>query len=157
MKNIYRVMAIASIFCLFSSTGHAAAKKRWVSNPGLNTPDYYQPPPGRPMPPPHGHPVYPSYPGHPPYPPRPPHRPPPPPQHGVSIYYQAPQTVQYQSNQTTWINGQPVSQQSSNSTEIYSSSYQVITNWRSVGLPAPPQGMYWIYDQGRYMLKNTKQ
>ncbi|RKG32438.1 RcnB family protein [Acinetobacter tianfuensis] len=90
-------------------------------------------PPVRPYPPVHSH------------PPHPPVRPYPP-QNGVHIYYRAPSTVTYSSNSYGWVNGEP-----SNSS-ISSSTHVVISDWRRLGLPDPPEGMYWIFENGRYVL-----
>lgn len=106
----------------------------------------------------------PSYPGHapslnggydsrPPMP-RPPHggypphggHPPPPPPPGINIVYQAPSYQSIHHETTTWVNGDP------DVANISSSRYVLVTNWQDLGLPAPPNGMFWIYEDGRYML-----
>lgn len=79
----------------------------------------------------------PSYPSR-PYPPYP--------QSGVSIHYQAPTTIIQNSQSYSWVNGDP------NVAHIESSTHMVITDWRRLGLPAPPSGMYWILENGRYIL-----
>ena len=87
--------------------------------------------PSRPMP---------SYPSH------PPHGGYPPIQNGVSIQYHAPTTITQNSQSYSWVNGDP------NTARIESSNSILITDWRRLGLPAPPTGMYWIYEHGRYVL-----
>lgn len=72
-----------------------------------------------------------------------------PPQHGspnVNVIFQAPTYVQSQHNTYTWVNGDP------NVAHIQSSRYVMVTDWRRLGLPAPPHGMYWIFEDGRYAL-----
>ena len=44
------------------------------------------------------------------------------------------------------LNGDP------NVARIESSRYSVISDWQRLGLPAPPRGSYWIYENGRYVL-----
>ena len=82
----------------------------------------------------------PSYPSH------PPHGGYPPIQNGVSIQYHAPTTITQNSQSYSWVNGDP------NVARIESSNSVLITDWRRLGLPAPPTGMYWIYEHGRYVL-----
>ena len=65
---------------------------------------------------------------------------------GINIQYNAPSTVQYNHQSYSWVNGEP------SSAHIESSTYQVVTNWQHLGLPAPPRGMYWIFEDGRYVL-----
>ncbi len=79
----------------------------------------------------------PSYPPHGGYPPI---------QNGVSIQYHAPTTITQNSQSYSWVNGDP------NVARIESSNSILITDWRRLGLPAPPTGMYWIYEHGRYVL-----
>ena len=67
-------------------------------------------------------------------------------QNGVSIQYSAPTTITHNSQSYSWVNGDP------NTARIESSSYTLITDWQRLGLPAPPNGMYWIYEHGRYVL-----
>lgn len=67
-------------------------------------------------------------------------------QNGVSIQYQAPTTITQNSQSYHWVNGDP------NTARIESSSGVLITDWRRLGLPAPPTGTYWVYEQGRYVL-----
>ena len=73
--------------------------------------------------------------------PRPPHH-----QPHLQVIYQAPTYVQYHQNTYTWVNGDP------NVAQIHHAQREVITDWRRVGLPAPPHGMYWIFENGRYSL-----
>lgn len=108
---------------------------------------YDQHRPVRPLPPPHGHyptrpPIYPSAPVNPTMADR---------GHismksGFNVQYQAPTTVYYNHQQYSWVNGDP------NVASIQSSTQHVIQDWRGYGLPAPPTGMYWIFDSGRYVL-----
>ena len=79
----------------------------------------------------------PSYPPHGGYPPI---------QSGVSIQYHAPTTITQNSQSYSWVNGDP------NTARIESSSYTLITDWKRLGLPAPPNGTYWIFENGRYVL-----
>ena len=65
---------------------------------------------------------------------------------GISIQYQAPTTITQNSQSYSWVNGDP------NVAHIESSTHVVITDWRRLGLPAPPNGMYWILENGRYIL-----
>jgi nickel/cobalt homeostasis protein len=89
-----------------------------------------------------------TYPQNRPYPPRPPHGVYPPASHGgVSFNYQAPSYTTYNHQTYTWVNGDP------NVAQIKSSEYIVIADWRKLGLPAPPDGMHWIYEEGRYILQ----
>ena len=74
--------------------------------------------------------------------PRPPHHQAP----HVQVIYQAPTYVQYHQNTYTWVNGD------SNVAQIHHVQREVITDWRRAGLPAPPHGMYWIFENGRYSL-----
>lgn len=86
-----------------------------------------------------------------PRPPYPPHQNRPPAySNGLSIMYQAPSSTTYNQNTYMWVNGDP------NVAKIETSSYEVITNWQGLGLPAPPQGMYWIFENGRYALVPIK-
>lgn len=67
-------------------------------------------------------------------------------QNGIGIQYSAPTTITHNSQSYSWVNGDP------NTARIESSSYTLITDWQRLGLPAPPNGMYWIYEHGRYVL-----
>ena len=64
---------------------------------------------------------------------------------GISIQYQAPTTITQNSQSYSWVNGDP------NSARIESSSYSVVTDWQNLGLPAPPKGTYWVYQNGHYV------
>ena len=81
-----------------------------------------------------------------PTPSHPPHGGYPPIQNGVNIQYHAPTTITQNSQSYSWVNGDP------NTARIESSNSILITDWRRLGLPAPPTGMYWIYEHGRYVL-----
>ena len=130
------IVAVVGAVMFYPSLANAEAKKRWVSNPGLNTPDYNQSLPLRPR---SFHPPrYPNY----------------PPQSGIYIHYRAPQTVQHHRQQQVWINGELVEQRFDQGSQFYSANFEVISNWRAVGLPAPPHGMFWISSGGRYMLQS---
>ncbi|MEG1707897.1 MAG: RcnB family protein, partial [Acinetobacter sp.] len=67
-------------------------------------------------------------------------------QNGVSIQYQAPTIINQHSQSYHWVNGDP------NTARIESSNAILITDWQRLGLPAPPTGTYWTYEQGRYVL-----
>lgn len=81
-----------------------------------------------------------------PYPPRPRPNYSPTIQNGVSIQYQAPTIINQHSQSYHWVNGDP------NTARIESSNAILITDWQRLGLPAPPTGTYWTYEQGRYVL-----
>ena len=74
---------------------------------------------------------------------KPQHRPP-------SRPHYAPQPPHSQRPYYSWVNGDP------NVVHIESSRYTVITEWQRLGLPAPPRGSYWIYENGRYVLMNNR-
>jgi len=84
---------------------------------------------------------YPNYPQHPSH-----HQNYPTIQNGVSIQYQAPTTITQNSQSYSWVNGDP------RTARIESSSTTFISDWERLGLPAPPTGTYWIYENGRYVL-----
>ena len=69
---------------------------------------------------------------------------------GISIQYQAPTTITQYSQSYSWVNGDP------NSARIESSSYSVVTDWQNLGLPAPPKGTYWVYQNGHYVLMSNR-
>lgn len=71
-------------------------------------------------------------------------------QNGVSLRYQAPTTIYQNSNSYSWVNGDP------NQAQIESSRYVLINDWRRLGLPDPPVGMHWIFENGRYVLVNNQ-
>lgn len=136
MKKILLTTAIM----LMGASAPVFADNNWSNYRGVDTSKQHRPPP-----PPHGGypnqqrpPVYPNQPRPPVYPY--------PPQNGISIHYTAPSTVQYSSNSYSWVNGEP------SSSSISSSTYVVVSDWQHLGLPAPPQGMYWIMENGRYIL-----
>ena len=81
-----------------------------------------------------------------PYPPRPRPNYSPTIPNGVSIQYQAPTIINQHSQSYHWVNGDP------NTARIESSNAILITDWQRLGLPAPPTGTYWTYEQGRYVL-----
>ena len=68
----------------------------------------------------------------------------------ISIQYQAPTTITQNSQSYSWVNGDP------NSARIESSSYSVVTDWQNLGLPAPPKGTYWVYQNGHYVLMSNR-
>ena len=140
--------AAAVMLALFSAG--AFADSRWSNYqgadakrpPAVNRPNYPQHGPNYPQHYPNYPQHYPNYPHRPPYP----NRPYPPVQNGVSIHYQAPTTIIQNSQSYSWVNGDPAH------ASISSSTYMVITDWRRLGLPPPPQDMYWIMENGRYIL-----
>ena len=69
---------------------------------------------------------------------------------GISIQYQAPTTITQNSQSYSWVNGDP------NSARIESSSYSLVTDWQNLGLPAPPKGTYWVYQNGHYVLMSNR-
>lgn len=69
---------------------------------------------------------------------------------GISIQYQAPTTITQNSQSYSWVNGDP------NSARIESSSYSMVTDWQNLGLPAPPKGTYWVYQNGHYVLMSNR-
>ena len=145
-----RIVLSNAIFAalLLGASAQSMAGNAWVGYSGVDrsTPNYrsaprsYDPPrqhyPQRPLPPrPH-------------YPQRAPHWGylPKQSQSGLNIQYQAPTTIYQNSTSYSWVNGDP------NVARIESSRYTVITDWQRIGLPAPPRGSYWIYENGRYVL-----
>ena len=85
----------------------------------------------------------------------PPHHRPPPhhPSHGgypmrpgVSIIYRAPSYSTYSQETNSYVYGDGDS-------SIESRDYVLITDWRRLGLPDPPEGMHWIFENGRYALE----
>ena len=138
--------ALAGVMLMTASSG-AFAENRWANYKSVDTSkqhhhsNYPQHRPNYP----HRPPVYPhrSYPSYPQYP----HRSYPSyPQNGVSIQYHAPTTITQNSQSYSWVNGDPAS------AGISSSTYTFISDWERLGLPAPPRGMYWIFENGRYVL-----
>ncbi len=153
MKSIGLATLSTMVFLFMPSLTQANSPK-WNASIGVNVgnthrPNYPQQPPHYPQ----HRPNYPSqgYPNH-GYPHYPPNRPFPPPGYvhphgGVSLNYQAPSYTTVNHQTYTWVNGDP------NVAQIKSSTKIVITNWRELGLPAPPSGMHWIYEDGRYILE----
>ncbi|CAM4368232.1 RcnB family protein [Acinetobacter pragensis] len=142
MKTV--IAYAAGCLVLLGASVSAFAENQWGNYRGVDTSKQHRPPSGQ-----NGYPNYrPNYPNR-PYPSRPPYPNRPYPPHinsGVSITYQAPTTIIQNSQSYSWVNGDP------NVAHIESSTQSVITDWRRVGLPAPPTGMYWIFENGRYVL-----
>lgn len=146
MKALVSGMLLSGLFIVLPMHSFAANQGTIVNNPNAyrnqvlpSKQQILSPvPPKRPMPP---RPMPPS--GQYPYPPSSSN---PPIQNGVNIQYRAPTTIYQNSNSYSWVNGDP------NVASIGSSNYVLITDWKSLGLPAPPTGMYWILDNGRYAL-----
>ncbi|KGT48020.1 MULTISPECIES: RcnB family protein [Acinetobacter] len=136
MKMMISSACIAGI--LLGASVPAGAGNNWV---GYTSKDKYQRPPA-PRPPQH-HPQR-------PLPPAPHYSNRPVIQNGVSIQYQAPTTIYHNSNSYSWANGDP------NVAQIESSRYVLINDWRRLGLPDPPAGMHWIFENGRYILVNNR-
>ncbi|MEG1490229.1 RcnB family protein [Acinetobacter sp.] len=135
---------------LLGASAMTQAENRWSNYQGVDTSKHQH----RPSYPQNNYPQN-SYPQHrphypsrptPSYPSHPPHGGYPPIQNGVSIQYHAPTTITQNSQSYSWVNGDP------NTARIESSNSVLITDWRRLGLPAPPTGMYWIYEHGRYVL-----
>jgi len=142
---------------LLGASAITQAENRWSNYQGVDTskhqhrPSYPQNsyPSNRPSYPQNSYPQHrPHYPSRPTpsYPSHPQHGGYPPIQNGVSIQYHAPTTITQNSQSYSWVNGDP------NTARIESSNSVLITDWRRLGLPAPPTGMYWIYEHGRYVL-----
>ena len=141
---------------LLGASATTQAENQWSNYRGVDT-TKYQPRPHYPQNPqtnypPHNFPKnnYPqnNYPQNRPYYPQRPshHQNYPTIQNGISIQYQAPTTITHNSQSYSWVNGDP------NTARIESSSYTLITDWKHLGLPAPPNGTYWIFENGRYVL-----
>ena len=145
--------ALSGMLFLGVSMQSLAETNRWAGYTGVNTQrDQHRPysPQHRPAYPQH-RPYYSqqpySYPPHYPYHQRPvPQWGQPTIRSGINIQYNAPSTVQYNHQSYSWVNGEP------SSAHIESSTYRVVTVWQHLGLPAPPRGMYWIFEHGRYVL-----
>ena len=146
MKSIGIATLSMIAFLLMPSLAQANSTK-WNASIGVNvgssnSSNYPQRPPN-----------YPNQ-GYPPQNGYPPNRPLPPPGNvrpngGVSLSYQAPSYTTVNHQTYTWVNGDP------NVAQIKSSNKIVIANWRELGLPAPPSGMHWIYEDGRYILESN--
>ncbi|OTG66970.1 hypothetical protein B9T25_09405 [Acinetobacter sp. ANC 4470] len=130
---------------LLGASATTQAENRWSNYQGVDTSKYQHRPHYPQNSYPQHRPHYPSRPT-PSYPSRPPHGGYPPIHNGVSIQYVAPTTITQNSQSYSWVNGDP------NMAQIESSNSILITDWRRLGLPAPPTGMYWIYEHGRYIL-----
>ena len=130
---------------LLGASAMTQAENRWSNYQGVDTSKHQH----RPSYPQNSHPQHrPHYPSRPTpsYPSHPPHGGYPPIQNEESIQYHAPTTITQNSQSYSWVNGDP------NTARIESSNSVLITDWRRLGLPAPPTGMYWIYEHGRYVL-----
>ena len=132
MKRIIHVIILFSFTSLLSLG--ANAENQWSAYRGSPVPPKHHVPP---PPPNHGKPGYPPIQPYPPY--HVPH---------VQVNIAGETNIQHNVNQYTWVNGDPAVAQ------ITSSTYVVISDWQRLGLPAPPEGMYWIYENGRYVLVN---
>lgn len=156
MKNNITATISTIVFLSMPSITQANSTK-WNASVGVNLgtsnrPNYPQQPSYYPQ----QHPSYPNQ-GYPPqngYPHYPPNRPFPPSGNihsngGLSLTYQAPSYTTVNHQTYTWVNGDP------NVAQIKSSTKIIITNWRELGLPAPPNGMHWIYEDGRYILESN--
>ncbi|MGE8556982.1 RcnB family protein [Acinetobacter sp. UBA3106] len=149
------VLCALSGMLLLGASATTQAENRWSNYRGVDT-TKYQPRPYYPQ----NHYPQNSYPQnhysyqqrnypqrYPNYPQRPPHHQNYPViQNGVSIQYQAPTTITQNSQSYSWVNGDP------RTARIESSSTTFISDWERLGLPAPPTGTYWIYENGRYVL-----
>ncbi len=146
MKKLASGALLASF--LFGIAVPAWADNAWVGYTGVDRSKPQHRPPSRPhyapQPPHSQRPYYPQRPSHGGY------YPPAQSQSGFNIQYQAPTMIYQNSNSYSWVNGDP------NVAYIESSRYTVITDWQRLGLPAPPRGSYWIYENGRYVLMNDR-
>jgi Ni/Co efflux regulator RcnB len=135
--------AVSSMMLLGASMSAMAETNRWASYGSVDTTRQYH---GQHYPP--NRPVYPHrppqhYPQHPPYWGQPSVRP------GLTITYQGPTTVYHDQQSYSFVNGDPVG------SSIHSSTHSVVVDWQNRGLPAPPRGMYWGFENGRYILVPT--
>lgn len=142
MKALVSGVFVSGVIAILPLQTFAANQGTIVNNPNAyrnqvlpqKQSTLYPTRPHRPMPP-HGHPPYPPvYPSYPPI------------HNGINVQYRAPTTIYQNSNTYMWVNGDP------NVASIESSNYVLITDWRRLGLPAPPTGMHWIMENGRYIL-----
>ncbi|WP_407308079.1 RcnB family protein [Acinetobacter sp.] len=135
---------------LLGASATTQAENQWSNYHGVDTTKYQHQPhyPQTSYPQNHYPQQRPGYPQNRPYyPQRPsPHQNYPAIQNGISIQYQAPTTITHNSQSYSWVNGDP------NTARIESSSYTLITDWKRLGLPPPPTGTYWIFENGRYVL-----
>ena len=143
MKMVFFYTVVSMLLGISATT---RAENHWSNYQGVQSNQNQH----RPHDPQNSYPQYrPNYPNR-PYPPRLPHTGYPIVQPGLSIQYQAPTTITNHSESYSWVNGDP------NSARIESSTYNVVTNWQNLGLPAPPRGSYWIYQHGRYLLMSNR-
>ena len=148
MKKLVVYTVLAMLYGVSAST---QAENQWSNYQGVDrTQNQHRPhypnqsyPHNRPHYPSQSYPHYPNSP-YPPYGGYPVIRP------GISIQYQAPTTITQNSQSYSWVNGDP------NSARIESSSYSVVTDWQNLGLPAPPKGTYWVYQNGHYVLMSNR-
>lgn len=148
MKKLVVYTVLAMLCGISAST---QAENQWSNYQGVDrTQNQHRPhypnqsyPQNRPHYPSQSYPHYPNSP-YPPYGGYPVIRP------GISIQYQAPTTITQNSQSYSWVNGDP------NSARIESSSYSVVTDWQNLGLPAPPKGTYWVYQNGHYVLMSNR-
>lgn len=148
MKKLVVYTVLAMLYGVSAST---QAENQWSNYQGVDrTQNQHRPhypnqsyPQNRPHYPSQPYPHYPNSP-YPPYGGYPVIRP------GISIQYQAPTTITQNSQSYSWVNGDP------NSARIESSSYSVVTDWQNLGLPAPPKGTYWVYQNGHYVLMSNR-
>lgn len=148
MKKLVVYTVLAMLCGVSAST---QAENQWSNYQGVDrTQNQHRPhypnqsyPQNRPHYPSQSYPHYPNSP-YPPYGGYPVIRP------GISIQYQAPTTITQNSQSYSWVNGDP------NSARIESSSYSVVTDWQNLGLPAPPKGTYWVYQNGHYVLMSNR-
>lgn len=135
------------IGCLTQIPMLSYAQNQWVGYGSASTAERSHHRPVRPHIPPHGqHPHRPIYPPTAPVHPTMADRGHISMKSGINVQYQAPTTVYYNQQQYTWVNGDP------RVASIHSSTQQMIPDWQRYGLPAPPTGMYWIFEHGRYVL-----
>lgn len=148
MKKLVVYTVLAMLYGVSAST---QAENQWSNYQGIDrTQNQHRPhypnqsyPQNRPHYPNQSYPHYPNSP-YPPYGGYPVIRP------GISIQYQAPTTITQNSQSYSWVNGDP------NSARIESSSYSMVTDWQNLGLPAPPKGTYWVYQNGHYVLMSNR-
>ena len=148
MKKLVVYTVLAMLYGVSAST---QAENQWSNYQGVDrTQNQHRPhypnqsyPQNRPHYPSQSYPHYPNSP-YPPYGGYPVIRP------GISIQYQAPTTITQNSQSYSWVNGDP------NSARIESSSYSMVTDWQNLGLPAPPKGTYWVYQNGHYVLMSNR-
>ncbi|MDN5512730.1 RcnB family protein [Acinetobacter sp.] len=144
------VLCALSGMVLLGASATTQAENRWSNYRGVDTTRYQTRPyyPHNNYPQnnyPHQQQHYPQhYPNDPQHPPH--HQNYPTIQNGISIQYQAPTTITQNSQSYSWVNGDP------RTARIESSSTTFISDWQRLGLPAPPNGTYWIFENGRYML-----